>query len=183
MKWYGVLFLFVLSIITANFATVVRMVDNGVIRERRFVSVPVVKKPSVGLKTLSGEPAVFSKKPFLLVFFAVDCPYCKLFHGVLNDVAKDIPVVGIMTRPDKKGEFEKQIKQAGKNPYVFVGTDTTGEWSRAYRVYGIPVAFLVDGDKNLMRYEGAFTKEKYDTVIREQVLTFLKGEKKDEAKQ
>ena len=182
MKWYGVLFLFFVASFTANLTNLIRMDARETVAAKPagFVPATRVALPETALKPLSDSQNMPSA-PFLLVFFAADCPYCKMQHEVLKTVRKDIPIVGVMTRPDKSNQFEKWLKNG--NPYAFVGRDATGQWARIFRVYGIPVSFVVDGKKEaFLRHEGAFTAEKYDAVIREQILNVLENREKNDAR-
>ena len=179
MKWYGILFLFALAVVTANLTAVMRVPDFDVARNaaapRLFEPMPAQKLPADGLKDLNGAPVVLPEKPFLLVFFAAECPYCKMFHAVLKDVSKDIAVVGVLTRPDKNGVLQAQLKAADQ-PYAAVAYDASGAWSRAFRISGVPEIFFVGADKTASaRYEGAFGAQDYEAVLRAQLLDMTNG--------
>lgn len=174
MKWYGILFLFALAVVTANLTVAMRSPDLAATQTapRLFETMPAQKQTAAVLQDLSGE---LPDKPFLLVFFAAECPYCKMFHAVLKEVSKDIPVVGVLVRPDKRGVLAAQLKEAGQ-PYYTVLKDVSGAWSRAFRISGVPEVFFVDADKTpVARYEGAFEARKYKAVLRAQLLDMMNG--------
>ena len=62
---------------------------------------------------------------------------------------------------------EKFISELG-NPYIAIGSDTSGKTAINWGVYGIPETFLLDKEnKILLRIAGPITKAIYESQLKD----------------
>lgn len=125
--------------------------------EIKTTAAPTVGAPAVAfdLKTLDGKSAgltIFRGKPLILNFFASWCDPCRDEMPLINDLASKAAkdgynVLGIAVEDTRAAvtEFTKESK------LVFpIALDLNSTVKRAYRIFGPPATFFIDG-KGIVR--------------------------------
>jgi cytochrome c biogenesis protein CcmG/thiol:disulfide interchange protein DsbE len=142
--------------------------------ESKPSAAPTVGAPAIAfdLKTLDGKPvglASFGGKPLILNFFASWCDPCRdempLINELASKAAKDgYSVLGIAVEDTRAAvsEFAKETK------LVFsIALDLNSTVKRAYRIFGPPATFFIDG-KGVLRdvVLGPITAERARDALR-----------------
>ena len=114
-------------------------------------TVPVIGAAAVpfNLKTLEGKAAgleTFRGKPLVINFFASWCDPCREEMPVINELAAkaggNYQVLGIAVE-DSRAAVSEYVKEA---KLVFpIALDLNSTVKRAYRIFGPPATFFVDG--------------------------------------
>lgn len=163
MKTGGLIILFFLAILYANWLTLVRYDYSGM-RELVRIDLPVPKAEL----PLYGETGTLElpQSPAVLVVFGSWCTPCRKELPVLKKLSdkKDMPFIGLALRdtPEKLGRLFAKLP----NPFDRIALDKTGEWAKPLRAYLVPAAYLTDG-KGKVAYEirGDITEDFYESVI------------------
>jgi peroxiredoxin len=106
-----------------------------------------VMAPSIDAMTLTGQHfslQQFRGKPAVVHFWASWCPVCELEQGMVNSIARDIPIITVAMQsgaPDEVADYLKQ--QRVTYPVV---NDERGWLSEQYRVKAVPASFILDGN-------------------------------------
>jgi peroxiredoxin len=109
------------------------------------------------------------KKPVVLFFWTTWCPYCQ---KALKNLNRDLPQLsheGYEILAINAGEPEAKVARFVKsNGLAFrVILDVDSKASDAYRVYGVPVYFLVDKKGYLRLSDNYFPREEARELARE----------------
>ena len=130
------------------------------------------KKPNFYLTSLEGyeipQENHLANADFKLInFWASWCAPCRAEHGTLMAIQeKGYRIIGINYKdiPSKAEDFLTELG----NPYIAIGSDTSGKTAIDWGVYGIPETFLLDKDnKILLRIAGPLTRSIYDNKLKE----------------
>lgn len=115
-------------------------------------SAPVVGSPAISFeaKSLQGKPvglATFRGKPLILNFFASWCDPCRDEMPLINELtaggARDgYSVLGIAVE-DSRAAVTEYAKEA--NLVFPIALDLNSTVKRAYRIFGPPATFFIDG--------------------------------------
>lgn len=81
---------------------------------------------------------------FAINVFASWCAPCKLEATSIEELASELPVIGINYR-DKVDDADAFLEQFG-NPYQAIGRDDEGGASIQLGVHGLPETFIVNAD-------------------------------------
>ncbi|UOG93375.1 MAG: TlpA family protein disulfide reductase [Candidatus Thiothrix sulfatifontis] len=135
--------------------------------------------PAITLQTIDGQAIELEKlkgKPYLMVFWATDCPGCVKEIPHLVDLNQKLQGTGFRTIAvalphDKEASIQAMRQQKGMQ-YDLV-YDKTGEWSRAFGGIKVtPTSFLVNPDGKITRMQlGNFDFDQLEQQIR----SMLKG--------
>lgn len=163
MKLTGLIVLFFLSILYANWLTLVRYDFSGK-RELVRIDMPV---PDAKLP-LYGETGTLElpQSPAVLVVFGSWCTPCRKELPALKKLSdrKDMPFIGLALRdsPEKLSRLFAKTP----NPFDRIAIDKAGEWAKPLRAYFVPATYLTDG-KGKVVYEirGEITEDYYTSVI------------------
>lgn len=95
-------------------------------------------------------------KPLLLEFWATWCPHCLASIPHLQELytkysSKGLQVLAVSA--EKKKAVEKFVKAMGEKMTYPIGIDNQGQTTTAYRIRGIPTAFLIDKN-GVVRWAG-----------------------------
>ncbi|MDQ5768367.1 peroxiredoxin family protein [Thiothrix subterranea] len=135
--------------------------------------------PAITLQTIDGQAIELEKlkgKPYLMVFWATDCPGCVKEIPHLVDLNQKLQGTGFRTiavaLPHDKEASIKAMRQLKGMQYDLV-YDKTGEWSRAFGGIKVtPTSFLVNPDGKITRMQlGNFDFDQLEQQIR----SMLKG--------
>jgi len=129
------------------------------------MSVPVKRKalPLTGLKFLKGDPIdlneVKGKKVVVLELWATWCPPCRVSIPHLTELQKKYKkqnVVFLGVSREAEGTVKAFVNQMGDKMDYTVAIDpmrATQTWAFEFKVEGIPHAFVIDKDGNVV-WEG-----------------------------
>ncbi|OQX13770.1 MAG: redoxin domain protein [Thiothrix lacustris] len=135
--------------------------------------------PAITLQTIDGQTLELEKlkgKPYLMVFWATDCPGCVKEIPHLVDLNQKLQGTGFRTiavaLPHDKEDAIKAMRQLKGMQYDLV-YDKTGEWSRAFGGIKVtPTSFLVNPEGKITRMQlGNFDFDQLEQQIR----SMLKG--------
>ena len=114
--------------------------------------------PSFSARQIDGEIFSLADKkgePLLLHFWATWCRICALNDGVIDDLAKDMPVVTVAMESGEAGEIRKVMEERGLSFPVIA--DAAGTLANRYHVKGVPTNFILDADGNIRYVEVGYT--------------------------
>ena len=130
------------------------------------------KKPNFYLTSLKGYEVPQDKHldiaDFKLInFWASWCAPCRAEHSTLMSIQKNgYPIIGVNYK-DSFSNAEGFLTELG-NPYIAIGSDTSGKTAIDWGVYGIPETFLLDKEnKILVRIAGPITRAIYENQLKE----------------
>ncbi len=135
--------------------------------------------PAITLQTIDGQAIELEKlkgKPYLMVFWATDCPGCVKEIPHLVDLNQKLQGTGFRTiavaLPHDKEASIQAMRQLKGMQYDLV-YDKTGEWGRAFGGIKVtPTSFLVNPDGKITRMQlGNFDFDQLEQQIR----SMLKG--------
>ena len=113
--------------------------------------------PEFSLPSLADPKKSFSNldlkgKYSLINVFASWCSVCALENDLLMRIAKEgkINIYGVAWRDIKRNT--KSYLQNNGNPYVKVGVDSKGSFSKLLSVSGTPESFLIDPEGRIVHY-------------------------------
>ena len=93
------------------------------------------RQPELALVAYRGQP-------LLVNFFASWCAPCGAEAPALEQLSKQVSVVGIAYK-DRQPDTKKFLQQYG-NPFTVIGVDDDGRAGIAWGVYGVPETYLID---------------------------------------
>ena len=107
---------------------------------------------TVGLVDLEGRPirlADLRGRPVWIIFWAPWCPPCQAETPVLRDVYeryrdKGLALVAVSVQETSPEDVREYARTYGLG--YTIGFDATSAVFKAYRAYGLPTQFFVDGD-------------------------------------
>ncbi|UCG79166.1 MAG: TlpA family protein disulfide reductase [Nitrospirota bacterium] len=113
------------------------------------------KAPDFNLPDMEGNMVSisdFKQKVIFINFWATWCPPCKTEMPDLNELYKiykdkDFVLIGISTDNSKK-DIEKFLKD--QNIDFILLHDKDGKIMKAYKVFSLPMSFLIDRDKKIV---------------------------------
>ena len=120
----------------------------------------------------SGElvsSAAMKDRVWLLNVWASWCIGCRVEHGVILDLSKDVTVVGLNYK-DEPEDARKWLSERG-DPYIFSGIDADGATALEWGVYGVPETYVIDGE-GIVRYKHVGPLD--ETALRDNILPLLK---------
>ncbi len=128
---------------------------------------PLLNKPAPAFSALKLDspeqklaPADLKGKVWLFNVWASWCASCKEEHPVLNELAKQNPVLIIGLNYKDKPEAAKQWLATLGNPYTDSITDQDGRIGLDWGVYGVPETFVIDKKGNVRhKHTGAVTPD------------------------
>ena len=130
------------------------------------------KKPNFYLTSLQGYEIPKEKHldiaDFKLInFWASWCAPCRAEHSTLMSIQKNgYRIIGVNYK-DASSKAEEFLTELG-NPYIAIGSDTSGKTAIDWGVYGIPETFLLDKEnKILVRIAGPITRTIYENQLKE----------------
>ena len=135
--------------------------------------------PAITLQTIDGQAIELEKlkgKPYLMVFWATDCPGCVKEIPHLVDLNQKLQGTGFRTiavaLPHDKEASIKAMRQLKGMQYDLV-YDKTGEWGQAFGGIKVtPTSFLVNPEGKITRMQlGSFDFAELEQQIR----SMLKG--------
>ena len=147
------------------FVVLVVFLDNGVMRDPRAVSSPLIGKavPVFDLPPLRGRLPGLSNGDFggdvvLLNVFASWCMSCRAEHPLLLALSRQhaVPIFGLNYK-DQPDEAAAWLDQLG-DPYARTGGDLDGRVGIAWGVYGVPETFVIDREGRIAyKHSGPLT--------------------------
>ncbi|BBL74790.1 protein disulfide oxidoreductase [Methylomagnum ishizawai] len=111
--------------------------------------------PAIQGPTLDGQafPGLASlPKPAVLYFWASWCPVCRGMQGGIQELAQDMPLLGIAMQSGDAAEVAQYMKQMGFDIPVVI--DASGDIGKAFGLRGVPAVFVLGADGNI-RYASA----------------------------
>lgn len=153
----------------AVFGLILHQVNNG--RNIKEVPSPLIGKPVPQFESslLLDNDTQFSSKQLkgrvtLVNVWASWCVSCRAEHGLLMDVSRNIPIVGINYK-DERSDALNWLSQGG-NPYELNIYDNDGRIAIDWGVYGTPETFVVD-QQGVIRYKhiGPISLDKFQQTI------------------
>jgi peroxiredoxin len=143
------------------------LTSAGLAAEKRSLAPNFVLKDLDHIKV---ELAGFKdNKPVVLFFWTTWCPYCQQALRSLNRDLPELSKEGYEILPINAGEPEAKVSRFVKsNGFTFrVLMDPDSEASDAYRVYGVPVYFLVDKKGYLRLTDNYFPRDEARELVKE----------------
>ena len=103
--------------------------------------------PAIDATTLNGERfslQQFKGKPAVVHFWATWCPVCELEQGMVNTLAREVPMITVAMQSGTPEEVRNYLKQQGV-AYPVVNDERS--WlSNQYSVKAVPASFILDSE-------------------------------------
>lgn len=116
--------------------------------------------PEIDLLSIGDQEGALPDTAFLLVVWATWCPACVAEHPYLIEIAKDIPLIGLVLR-DEESKVTQFLAAQG-NPFVHNFNDIVGSYSQTIGVQGTPTIFFVDKEATIRaRLLGGLNERKW----------------------
>ena len=106
-----------------------------------------VMAPAIDAVTLNGEPfslQQFRGEPAVVHFWASWCPICELEQGMVDSVARDIPMITVAMQSGSPDEVRDYLKQ--QDVAYPVVNDEVSWLSSQYGVKAVPASFILDSE-------------------------------------
>lgn len=116
--------------------------------------------PTINALTLSGQNYNLfqdKRRPILIHFWATWCPVCKLEQSNIENISKKYPVITVAMQSGNNNEL-KHFMQEEKLSFNVIN-DENGKLSKAYRIKGVPVSFIVNKNNEIEFVEVGYTTE------------------------
>lgn len=116
--------------------------------------------PNISAPMLNGhyfELYQNKKRPILLHFWATWCPVCKLEQTNIENIAKDYAVITIAMQSGSNDELHQFMQQEKLSFNVI--NDEDGMLSRAFKIKGVPVSFVINKENTIEFTEVGYTTE------------------------
>ncbi len=99
--------------------------------------------------------ADYRGKPLLVHFWATWCPVCKFSHSAVESAARDYPVLTVAMQSGSDADVLAHMRQEGWTTPVV--NDGDGRLSARWKVRGVPMNFILDGNGNIRFVERGYT--------------------------
>lgn len=96
-------------------------------------------------------------RPILIHFWATWCPVCSLEQSNIENISKDYEVITIAMQSGNDNELH-QFMEKEKLSFNVIN-DESGILSKAYKIRGVPVSFIVGQDNKIKFTEVGYTTE------------------------
>lgn len=119
---------------------------------------PMVQLTQLGDLEMFDDATLRDGQVKLVNYWASWCAPCRAEHPLLEELAQDLPVLGINYRdqPDRALAFLDELG----NPFAASGADITGRMALDWGLYGVPETYVVAGDGTvILRFAGPITRE------------------------
>ncbi|MDH5785725.1 MAG: protein disulfide oxidoreductase [Chromatiales bacterium] len=105
-----------------------------------------MEAPPINATSLSGEAfslAHYRGEPVAIHFWASWCPVCELEQGMIDGLAKDLPLMTIAMQSGPADEVSAYLATQGVTYPVI--NDDSGWLAKQYGVKAVPATFILDG--------------------------------------
>lgn len=114
--------------------------------------------PRITATLLNGTPVTLEQyrgKPVLIYFWSTWCPTCKFQSPLIEELAKEYPVLGVCIYSGT----DKQVREfMARNGYTFATlNDQYNEVRRAFSVKAVPTFFVLDAEGKIVFSEVGMT--------------------------
>ncbi len=103
--------------------------------------------PPINATTLNGKPfslQQFNGQPAVVHFWASWCPVCELEQGMVNTLAREVPMITVAMQSGTPEEVRDYLTQQGV-AYPVVNDERS--WlSNQYSVKAVPASFILDSE-------------------------------------
>jgi cytochrome c biogenesis protein CcmG, thiol:disulfide interchange protein DsbE len=119
---------------------------------------PAVQLTQLGDLELFDDATLRDGQVKLVNYWASWCAPCRAEHPLLEELAQDLPVLGINYR-DQADRALGFLEELG-NPFAASGADVSGRMALDWGLYGVPETYVVAGDGTvILRFAGPITRE------------------------
>jgi len=116
--------------------------------------------PVAELQLIDGRTvrlADYRGRPLLLYFWASWCGICGLERGVVDDIARDWPVLTVAMQSGRAEDIRAYLKEHGLDwPVV---PDPDGRLAARFGLRGVPAFFVLDPQGRIVAHESGYTTE------------------------
>lgn len=138
---------------------------NALPSAREGQQAPAVQLVQLGDLELFDDATLRDGQVKLVNYWASWCAPCRAEHPLLDELAKEIPVLGINYR-DQADRALGFLEELG-NPFAASGADVSGRMALDWGLYGVPETYVVAGDGTVMlRFAGPITRDVIANRIR-----------------
>lgn len=103
--------------------------------------------PPITASTLGGEPFSLQQlrgRPAVVHFWATWCPVCELEQGMVEDAARELPLISVAMQSGTPDEVRAYLQEKGVD-YPVVNDERA--WLAAqYGVKAVPASFILDSE-------------------------------------
>lgn len=117
-------------------------VEAFLTREAVGVMAPAIDAPTIGGQHFSLQQ--FKGKTAVVHFWASWCPVCELEQGMVDSVAREIPIITVAMQSGTPDEVRDYLQQQGVT-YPVVN-DERGWLAARYGVKAVPASFVLDAN-------------------------------------